>query len=95
MCGDPPPNKRFTQKLKLHALPVTCPSAGTGSALLRERSSCVKSHGEERKRTREESRIEKKRKDESRRHEERDDEREMRKQARRATMRQRRREVRK
>ena len=73
----------------------TCPSAGTGSALLRERCSCVQSHGEERKRTREENRIEKKRKDESTRHEGRDDERAMRKQARRATMSQRMREVRK
>ena len=41
---------------------------------MRERSSCVDSHGEERKRTREESRIKKMRKDECGRHEERDDE---------------------
>ena len=41
---------------------------------MRERSSCVDSHGEERKRTREESRIKKMRKDDCGRHEERDDE---------------------
>ena len=41
---------------------------------MKERSSCVDSHGEERKRTREESRIKKMRKDDCGRHEERDDE---------------------